>query len=238
MISTHIKTKISFFISLLSIASYSQAVSNDNFNPSNYLGLNAVCSSMKFKKDYGSNIFSNKMAPGLNFFVGHMFNDNWGAEIGYEVNKDMKRTETITSGNIVTGGFLDPLHVDWFSYKTLVEQHHLYLGGIAKSNFFDDKNFVSLMLGISSSDIKAKYNIFKSEAGTEDTTRTFARNKLVPIIRVSVERKFNEKFGLQALVGWKNTSKFKLKSEENSISTQEVRLKDTFSFGVGFSYYI
>lgn len=238
MRKTYIKTKLSLLASLLSIASYSHASNNNNFNTSTYLGLNAVYSSTKFKKDYGNNIFSNKGAPGLNFFVGHMFNDNWGAEIGYEFYKDMKRTETVAAGNTVAGTFLDPLHVDWFSYKTLVKQRHLYLGGLAKTNFFDDNNFISLMLGVSSSDIKNRYNIFKSEAGPQDDTRTFAATKLIPIARISIERKFNEKFRLQGLVGWKNTSKFKLKSEENSISTPEIRLKDTFSFGLGVSYYL
>lgn len=237
----HNKIKINLLVSLLATTSYSQAIVANALNPSTSLGVNAVYSGMKFKKDYGSNIFSSKMAPGLNVFVRHMFNETWGAEIGYEMYKKMKRTGDVYAGSNLLGIFLNPALIDSYSYKASESHNHSYLGAIAKFNLLDDKNIFSVMLGVSSTNIKNKLHIFQSITGgvisEENIHRTFTKNKLVPIARVGFERKFTEKFGVHALIGWKNLSKFKIRTEETD-SDCKVRLKDNVNFGIGFNYYI
>ncbi len=224
------------FVAILSAASYSSAQASGS--SSNYVGVDGVYSSMKFREYYGDNIFNKKGIPGVNLFAGHMFNENWGFEAGYEVDKKMKRTETVTEGSTVAGVFLDPLLIDWASYNTFVKQHHSYLGAIAKTNFLGDNNFVSLMLGLSLSHVQIKQHLFQSEAGSENVTRTFSKTKLIPVIRASIEHKFNEQFGLRALTGWKKTSKFNIKSEEAPSKSSEVKLKNTINIGLGVFYYI
>jgi len=218
------------FVAILSATAYSQvaqaAVGTTASTSSTYIGADAIYGSMKFKENYGDKIFSKKGIPGVNLFVGHMFNENWGAEVGYEVDKKMKRTETVAAGNTVAGSFINPLAYHWRAYDTFVKQHHAYLGATAKTNVLSDNNFVSLMLGISLSHIQARYNVYADENGPVNVTRTFSKTKAMPMLRATIEHKFNDKFGLRALATWRNTSKFKIKSEETPSSTAEVRLKD------------
>ncbi len=227
------------FVIALSATSYSQIAQASG--TSTYVGVDAIASSLKFKNDYGNNVFSKKVTPGVNIFVGHMFNDNWGAEIGYETEKKMKRTTTFGPGSTVSGYRLTNADGNE-SYSSTLKQHHPYLAAIAKTNIFDDNNFASIMLGVSVSHIEAKQNQFYSSTtpGT-NITKTFARTKPIAIIKATIEHKFNSHFGLRLLAGWKNTSKIKMRSQENGTSNNsvlQVKPKDTFNLGVGVSYYI
>jgi hypothetical protein len=235
-IKKQLNVSVLAFVMGLSVTSYAYA------NHSTYLGADAVYGSTKFKQDYGANIFSKKPAPGLNLFVGHMFNENFGAELGFEVYKKMKRTETIAAGNTVAGVFLNPdpiSGINSISYDTHFKQRHPYIGAIAKTNILGDNNFVSLMLGVSMSHIEAKYNKFATNTGPLSySPRTFSRTKPIGIIRATVEHKFNDHLSLRVLSTWKNTAKFKIKSQENSASSAEVKLKNSFNVGIGATYYI
>lgn len=205
---------------------------------SNYIGADALYSSMKFREYYGDNIFNKKWIPGVNLFAGHMFNDNWGVEAGYEVDKKMKRTNKVYEGDTVAGSFIDPATlVEFESYETFVKQHHAYIGAIGKKNFLSNSS-LSLMLGISLSHVQARYSLFADGFGPANITRTFSKTKPIPVIRVSFEHQFNDKFGFRTIAAWKKTSKFKIKSEENQNSDSEIKLKNTFNLGVGLIYYI
>jgi len=231
------------FVAILSATAYSQvaqaAAGTTASTSSTYIGADAVYGKMKFREHYGDNIFSKKWIPGVNLFVGHMFNENWGAEIGYEVDKKMKRTETVKAGNTVAGIYMDPGLFTYRSYNTSFKQHHAYLGAIAKKRILDN-NFISLMLGVSLSHIQARYNIFADSipGAPPNVTRTFSKTKPIPVIRVSLEHKFNDKFGLKALATWRKTSKFKIKSEERPDTDAQVKLKNTINLGIGVNYYI
>lgn len=224
---------------ILTASSFSSiAHANVNTGTGNYVGIDAVYSSMKFKKDYGDNIFSKKMIPGINIFAGHMVNETFGAEIGYEVAKKMKRTETVNAGATVAGIFIDPTGARFMSYNTFFKQHHAYLGAVAKKAIFNDNTLIGLMLGVSVSHIQARYNVFADNFGPRNDTRTFSKTKPISLVRASIEYKFTDKLGLRGLATWKNTSQFKIKSEENSSSNAEIKLKDTFNLGLGISYYM
>jgi hypothetical protein len=233
-IKKQLNVSVLAFVMGLSVTSYAYA------NHSTYLGADAVYGSTKFKQDYGANIFPKKPAPGLNLFVGHMFNENFGAELGFEVYKKMKRTETIAPGNIVAGALIEPMPgLTFISFDTTFKQRHPYLGAIAKTNIFGDNNFVSLMLGISVSNVKATFNPVATNAGPEENDpRTFSKTKPIGIVRATAEHKFNDQFGLRISGTWKNTAKFKIKSQENSAAPTEVKLKNSFNFGIGATYYI
>ncbi len=92
---------------------------------------------------------------------------------------------------------------------------------------------VSLLVGASLSNIKAKYDISIPTVAT----RTFKKTKLIPLVRLAVEHKVSDKFGIRGLVSWKNTSVFKVKSQESPTTTTEIKLKDTFNIGFGVAYY-
>ena len=224
------------FVAILSAASYSSAQASGP--SSNYVGIDAVYASMKFKEYYGDNIFNKKEIPGINLFAGHMFNQNWGFEAGYEVDKKMKRDNVrVNSGQTVAGGLVAPL-VGFENYNTQLKQHHAYLGVLGKHNLFSNNVFASLMLGVSLSHIYAKFNMFDDGTpATVDITQSFAKTKLIPIIRATVEYKITDKLGLRALTTWRKTSKFKIIAEQAN-STAQIKLKNTINVGAGITYYI
>ncbi len=221
-------------IALSTTCSYSYA----NSKHSTYFGTDVVYNNTQFKENYGVNIFSKRPAPGLNLFAGHMFGENFGAELGFEFYKKMQRTETITSGNTAAGRFINPAYIDFVSYNTTFTQRHPYIGAIAKTAILGSNNYISLLLGVSVSHINAKYTQFRDNFGSRDDVRTFSKTKPIGIIKATFEHKFNERFALKVSTAWRNTAKFKIKSQEDSANSAEVRLKNSFNLGAGATYYI
>lgn len=220
------------FVTTLLISSYSHSEV--------YFGVDAVMSKMTFKKDYGESIFSKRWAPGGNFFVGAMFHKNFGMELGYEIEQKMKRTATVNAGNY-TAGIIVPTALPWAMYNTTAGQSHSYLGILAKANVFDS-TFVGLMIGASLSKVNAKYHLFKTSLGPDNVPKTFTKTKSVGLIKGMLEHKIHNQVGVRALAIWKNMSKFKVKPKEAPSNAGEnpieIRLKDTFNFGIGVTYYI
>jgi len=226
------------FIAVLSAVPSSNAVGN-----STYVGADAMYSASTFQQDFGGNVISKKLIPGLNLFFGHMFNEHFGAEIGVDVYKRMKNTVTVETGSVLLGEMIttEPgAPANWISTKTSFSQRHPYAGIIAKANATNN-NSVSLLAGVSLSHIKINYSAFDDQAHdllNDEVVRNFSKTKIIPIIRATVEHKFNDKFGVRASLAWKNTSAFKLKSKENPSVGALIKAKDTFTFGIGATYYI
>lgn len=221
------------FVVAMAATSYSHAHGAHHHGNGTYVGLDAVYNWMGFKQDYGQNIFK-KQAPGLNVFVGHMFHQNFGAELGFEWDKKVKKDVTIGANNIILGqnnGTGQSL-----SFRTKVKQSHPYLGLVAKTSIIGDHCFVSLMLGASLSNMKLEAVNYAIGNAVANSIKTFSKTKLIPVVKVSFEHKFTHQVGMRVLAAWKNTSQFKLKAKENSAS--EAKLKDAFSVGLGVMYYI
>lgn len=220
------------FVVALSATSYSHA--HGNVAGESYVGLDAVYNFMGFKSGYGDNMFK-KSAPGLNLFVGHMFHENFGAEAGFEYDKKMKRSVTLNPGDLAAGIAVLGI-AGAVSFDSTLKQNHPYIGLVGKYNVFDN-TFISLMVGGSLSHINAKHVVTGTAQSSSitGTTRTYSKNRLIPLIRATIEHKFTDRFGLRALVGWKNTSSIKMSSKETG--QQTLKLKDSFNIGVGGLFY-
>lgn len=231
------------FIVTLCATTYSYAKANDF---TYFSGVDYLYSKTKFKEDFGGNIIFTKPISGLNVFVGRMFNEHFGAEIGLEFYRKMEKTvNRISSGVVVAGATVpnsepgDPPY--WESFKTTFSQRHPYIGIVIKTNLTEN-NILSLFSGASLSSIRIQYTIFDgadfSISPVPAMVRTFSKTKVIPMLRATIEHKCNNKLGIRALVGWKQTSLFKMKSQENNISNACIKAKDSFNFGVGAIYYI
>ena len=200
----------------------------------NYIGADIMHSSMKFKKDFGENIFA-KSAAGASVFFGHMYNKNFGFEIGYEVDKKRKRSETVKAGETVAGNLV--IVPDIFeSYDTEVSRRQPYLGMVARVAM-TERNFFQVLLGCSLVHVRARSLLIKDGTGPIDITRTYASSKPVAMARAVLEHKFTDHFGIRAFAGWRNTEKMKIMSQEKSALSYEVKLKNAINFGAGFTYY-
>lgn len=231
------KALLSTIMATAAIATSSVYAHNSKADAQFYVGADAMYSKLGFKQDYGKEIFSKKFAPGINLFAGHMFNENFGMELGWEMYKKMKRSATVTSGNKAAGVYIDPA-IRFVDYDTKIAQNYPYIGAVAKTNILGSDNLISLMIGASIANIKAQYTVVRTNGGPLNTIRNFNQTKPILIAKAMFEHKFNNNFGLRATATWKNTSRFKIKSKEDSASKEEIKLKDSLSFGLGATYYI
>lgn len=233
------KTGLSAAALLVSLAAASNVYADVNSGMlyGTYLGVDAVASKLKFEKDYGENIFSKKLAPGLNFFVGHMFHENFGAEVGFEIEKKMKRTTNVNSGTMVANRVV-PNTSGFESYKTDFKQYHTYLGVAAKANLVANI-FASLMVGGVFSHVSAKFSIFDNGLHnvSPSVDRSFSKTKLTFLVRGLVEQKFHDQFSVRALVSWKNTSTINMDAKEGSYPFK-VKTRNSFSPGLGITCYL
>jgi len=74
-----------------------------NFNASFYLGVDAIYSNMKFRTNYGSNIFA-KATAGINGFVGYMFTDSFGWKWGTKPKRNEKKPRLLMVENMLQDG--------------------------------------------------------------------------------------------------------------------------------------
>jgi hypothetical protein len=187
------------FVTTFLLSSSSNAL---NIGPN--FGVDAVMSKVKFKKDYGENIYPKKFAPGINFFAGCMFHKNFGVELGYEVEKKMRREATVNYPAYVAGVYVAAGGgVTSGTYDATIKQRHPYLGLIVKTTIFNEHNLVGLMLGMARSHIVTKNITVKDNLGplnTAITTRNFTKTKAITIARLMVEHKVHQ------TVGFKNIS--------------------------------
>lgn len=224
------------FVVAMAATSYSHAHGTHHHGNGTYVGLDAVYNWMGFKQDYGQNIFK-KQAPGLNVFVGHMFHQNFGAELGFEWDKKVKKDVTFAAGNnTVLGKSIIPI-MGPQAFKTELKQSHPYFGIVAKTHVMCDENILSLMVGMSLSNIKAKSTNYLNNNVAANNIVTFSKTKMIPFVKVAFERKFSHQCGVKLSTAWKNTSAFKLDSKEPGTSSK-LKLKDTFNVGLGVVYYL
>lgn len=207
------------------------------------LGIDIPLSRTNFKEDFGGNILPNKWAAGLNVFTNYMFNRYIGGELGVEMYKKMKHIEPYIPANTVVAGVRIPNYTGYSeSYKTTIRQEHFYMGLVSKYEITQNI-CCNLLLGASLAHIKAKKIIFEINhvrygSLKMNNIRTFSKTIIIPIIKLSIENKFNNNFGVRFFFGWKQTSLFKIKSLENPNSPTCIKAKDALSFGVGAIYYI
>jgi len=231
MIKKHPISKNSLLIAVLGVLSVTPVVLHANTS-TNYVGVDAVYSFMGFKTNYGANMFA-KRAPGLNAFYGHKFNHIFGAEVGYEAEAKRSRVAVVYVNDYAAGVQVEGVRHE--AYITKLYQKHPYVG-VSASTAIKENNTLSMLIGGSLSHIRAIYNQYADSAGATDLTRTFAKTKLIPMVRVSAEHHFNDQFGLRALCTWRNTSQFKIKTQENPLADSEVKLKNAINVGLGLTY--
>lgn len=233
---------LKYFINTLIFIVSLCVITNANAG-STYFGIDALYSNTRLKKDFGGNVFSRRMAPGVNFSLGHMFNNNFGAEVGFEID-DRNSDVIYVPGNEAVFGILQnnpDLH--YALYKSKVNQNYKYIGITTTTTF--NNNFISLLIAESLSSIKAKTNLLGEiiddifgdpEFISRDNISIFNKNKLIPIIKISFGYKNNDYF-INLFSSWKNTSKINIKSQDSPDTMKEIiKFKNTCNFGIRLGY--
>lgn len=202
-----------------------------------HVGLSGAYSNIDFKQGYGNNAFS-KYATGIDVFADYMVNNCLGAEIGYEYISKKNKTVTAYTNEMFVGSTVNPPTL-FESYHTSIKYNNHYFGIKGKINTMNDSNFLSVVLGIAEFYIKSKYNLFADNAGPEDITRSFIKNKPVLLIKMSAGIEIAKNCSLVTTISFKNTNNIKIASEERGTSgPSEVKLKNTTTVNIGIMYSI
>lgn len=217
--------------SILTIATLA-AFTNISFANA-YVGINAIYNKTGLKKDYGGNFLSTKAAPGLNMLVGYMFNKHFGTELGFEIDKTMKRTATNNANTLLAGRPIGPL-LGSVTTSSNFKQNNFYLGILGKYEI-NNNLFTSLMIGGALSKFTMNYTIISNGnniAGVNGTNRNFSKTKLIPLIKANLGYKITNNIYFNASASWRNTYNITIKAKEPG-SESIIKLKNTFNIGLG-----
>lgn len=221
--------------SSIALADFSADSLQSNF----YIGVDAAKSFMKFKGGFGENVFA-KNPYELTVSAGTKFSDMFGVEAGYTHQLQRKREVTLSGSESLPGiaGTLGATN----KVRSKIRARHPYLGVFVDQPIIDDKTKIAALFAISLSRIKAEHEVFEvggvtlSAAQIAGLKRTYKKTKAVPMIRLSASHDINERVAVRAFGLWRNMSRFKIKSSEPSVNGAEVRLKNSYSFGLGLTY--
>ena len=199
-----------------------------------YLGTDLLLSKIRYKKDYGANIYNKDIVPGINIFAGNMFNHTYGIEIGYEINKPSKNKNVVVQpGQMVAG--LPLAGAINAEYDSKQQQKHFYVGGVIQ-NSLSSNWYCSLILGISIAKINSNHVLLTAAGVPIGIYKNFSKTKLIPLIKLIPEYKLSNHISTRAMISWKNTARIKAESKE--IPTAKINLRNTFSVSLGFVYYV
>ncbi|MGD0466050.1 MAG: hypothetical protein ABSA84_05090 [Gammaproteobacteria bacterium] len=242
ILNNKINTSVFAFIIAVSANSSSHATVN-----STYIGADVIYTKTRFQSGFGDNVFSKKMAPGVNLFAGLMFNKYLGGEIGFEVDDPNSDINYAAGSEAVFGIASKNAFLNYVLYKNKLNQNHGYFGITVKTALFN-KNLISVLIGGSISNFRAKTNLIGENLNDaldepywqpNDNVSIFNKTKLIPLAKITFEHKYNNNYSVKFYSSWKNTSKITIKSKDSPNNNPEIiKFKNTINIGVGFSYYI
>lgn len=214
-----------------------------------YLGADLIYANTRLERNYGGNVFSKKMAPGVNLFLGHMFNNYFGGEAGFEIINPNKQTILIPGEETVLGVKSNDPDLTTYIYQSKINQYYSYFGLTAKTKLINNCS-ISLLVGGAMANIRATANNLsnlKFDNAIDETLLiiknniiSFNKTKLIPTTKINFELEINKNNRVNVLFNWKKTSNIKIKKQyfTNNNNQETIKLKDSTTIGIGFSYLI
>ncbi len=205
--------------SLIALTASTAATADIDWNVSPYVGADVQIRHVKFGHHFGNKRFK-KNYPQANLFAGIKFCDFLGIELGYETTTNKSRTVTLGTPPIKTNSsarFRGP-HADLVGFLPIFNECNLHLLGY---------------VGIAH--LKASLKQYDVLANGISPARTFNKHKSVLRLGAGVQHMINDCWGVRALVGWEKT-KFNLVQNQPAATPQRVKLKNSYSYGLGAFY--
>lgn len=200
-----------------------------------YLGFDLELRDMGFKQGYGDKVFE-KQYPQANLFVGLMFNEFFGIELGYEKTLKRSRNSSFTGGDVVLGNIATSGTSGKFqSHGELYGPNINFMGVYKPCEAYPLEIFGS----IGGSYLTAKFdrNLFEFNDGPASLLRTFEQDKALWRIAIGLQYVIADCIGVRTSLKWENTSQMRLYTRELLANPPQIKLKDSLIFGLGF-YYI
>ena len=206
-----------------------------------YVGLDVLKTTYATKDGHGSNVFA-KNPTAFNAFIGYKLPRNFFVEAGYEWTKSKNRVAKVNAGEYFLGTELG----GWMTTSSTIKKQLPYLGvGINYQIPQLSNTSLFALAGISKVKIKATYKVIgdiddetPTQNSIDDSNRTFKKNKIAPMLKLGINHKFSQNIGIHFVGTWYKLKNVTLnKPLERPSSTSKIYLKNTYSVGVGASYY-
>lgn len=199
-----------------------------------YAGFDFQLRKMGFEQGYGDNIFETQYPQG-NFFVGLMFTEFLGLELGYEKTLNKTRNSRFTAGDMILGNMAIAGTSGQFKSHGQVYGPHINIIGIYQ--LCQEYPF-EIFGSIGAAYLTAKFdrNLVELNGIPRANRRSFEREKTIWRAAVGAQYLLADCIGLRASLGFENTSQMNLFSREPVSNPSEIKLKDSLLLGLGLFY--
>ena len=175
----------------------------------------------------------------FNFYGKYIFMDRFFVEAGYETYPGKNKSKTMKEGEVFANVVMPSPNMLTINTNSKTKTEHPYLGIGFMGNIPKLSNATwNAMIGISNSKVKQdlNYSITRTAIGVTENRppHNFAKRKLIPILKLGVEYKLQNCFGLRLTGSWLNMNRIKLTSKRNT--AVETKMKNGYSLGIGAFY--
>lgn len=227
-----------------------------SYNIDAYAGAETSIRKMRFKNNFGNNIFQDPLYTELNFFVGYKINKYFGMEVGYSLSETKINSKNAKNGLFLFGNPLIYSNSELDKITNLIHSRSKIEGSnINLMGFFpiaSEKN-INLIGSVGMGYLKSNTMCNITEIGEKNIvlddgltvpvqktafTESIYKNSVITI-RASTGIQYITKhnFGIRALVGWENTHKVKIQGKDritgNKVS-EHAKFKDSITYRIGF----
>ncbi len=198
--------------------------------PTFYVGADAQVRITRFYKNYGGNFYK-KEYPQANIYLGVKGNEYFGIESGTEVSTTRTHSAYIPVGSYVLGA---PEEID-ASIKTVVRFRTLHTSLIGIFPICEDSGF-NILFAVGATNLKVRLENTLTQLGSTQVEKRLklAQSRTVLRLMTGVQYMFNDCFGVRANVRWENTKQLKNIEPVRSMAPHIARIKDSFTYGLGF----
>lgn len=198
-----------------------------------YFGAEAQWRQMSFHKGFGDNLFKQDYPQG-NLFLGIKANEYVGLELGYEVSKKRHRSNTLSAGDIVTGG-VAPGQALMSSNAQFHGPHMDLVGYLPIRKPPSPHSEIDLLASIGVVYLKGHFVTNFLPNGAQPVTRTFSGTRNMLRLGLGIQNMLSCDVGIRFLINWENTAKLKLTNKETTATTNPlfVRPKNSIIYSLG-----
>jgi len=200
-----------------------------------YLGADLQVRRMDFRGGFGDNLLQHHSPQG-NVYAGFKFNRFAGLEAGFEATTTRTRTATLTTGDVAAGApIVAAVSPIVFKSKAKIKGPHINLMGYYS---FYEGSPVELIGSIGIARYKTAFERKTLQFGMDpmipsSMTRTFSKHKNILRLMGGLQAMFTDHLGMRLIVGWANTSKMVVTSNDGRMPSPEVKPKNSVIYGLG-----
>lgn len=235
------KKKLALLAAPIAMLAASTAMAANFCGVTPYVGADAELRHMNFQRDFGRNLFTHNYPQG-NLYAGVQINEYLAVEGGYETTEIKHRTNTLRTGDTVTGILIDEpdtslvinstgqvkgLHANLIGLLPICDLYRLKLIGMVGYARLQ-ANFVRT--SISLTDPTGTFLLNASEQ-----TRTYKARKSILRLGAGLQHMINCNWGVRAMLKWEDTKRFKIAGEGGDVPSS-IRARNSFIYSIGTFY--